>query len=269
MHNPGPKRKRNGGSETATTASTSSDSFFQPRFEQPTPKVQKGLQTLLIRACLENDLASVKDLFNKGAKLMSTDATTGQSPLAAAIWGLSHPIIDYLEEKKLLDNKEDWINACNWLQEEYSSILPCRKEILTYQDLYNHYSSKGASFLYEVEPLISRTLKNYNPYYFITSMTERKGLTASIPGFSWIYTPSSTYEVTILETHIETTRAPVKTAFNAKDEISLVGSGQVTALNNLCNSMAKRLEDKGIAITPYFQIETATPQQSSQQRANP
>lgn len=107
-----------------------------------------SLQALLVHACYEADLEQVKELVEqKGAELTKCDHQ-GQSPLAAAIWGLSLNIMDYLGSQ-IHYTRQDWHEAATYVQERHRIVIPMRKKIVTYADWYAHYVENDAPWLYD------------------------------------------------------------------------------------------------------------------------
>lgn len=97
---------------------------------------QLELQNQLTQACYDSDIDKVRDLIEKKIADPFIPDKDGQQPMAAAIWGLSLEVMDYLETKATLSFR-DWISIAEFLQNKYGQVISSspteHKEVAVYQ----------------------------------------------------------------------------------------------------------------------------------------
>ena len=104
---------------------------------------QENVQVNLIvnqitSACGDADLTRVRALINQFEDLAALNNNAKQRFLAAAIWGLSFDVVDFLETTLNYTN-EDYQRAVRTLQNEHGRVVPLNNIIKTNKDWYEHY----------------------------------------------------------------------------------------------------------------------------------
>lgn len=222
-----------------------------------------ALQAELTQACYDADIKKVQGLIeNQGASPVMPDED-GQSPLAAAIWGLGFLVMDYLDEKV---KPIDWQKAAMWLQGKHNVVIPCsgRSKKKTYGEFLEQYQSNFTPHMLNFERVLhlvrdnSKKIEALNPYYqeleedkeagFITKLSKTKS--AEIE-YTTQYGKRKQIHSVDCEAYFITTyvsRGVKRTEYNA-------GFRQTTVYNILFDAMRKLLYAQGVKLTGDFRLK--------------
>jgi hypothetical protein len=226
-----------GGSSSASTSSAASQPQTALKTNQGLSAEKMQLQNELAQACYDCDIDKVKVLIEqKGADPAIPDKD-GRQPMAAAIWGLSFKVMDYLEEK-VAYYPQDWLDIGKYLQCDKNIILPQDKVILTYGDFLAHYERQLAPWIYDIDKFMSKVgeLGGQLGKNFVISCKPR-GVMVSMK----IVDADGT------RLHETIVSAPL-----------LEGAYQRNCLTEMCEAMANRLRGKGLVISENNQLVLPT-----------
>jgi len=107
---------------TSTIPSVSKESVLKTSRYLLAATAQLELQNQLTQACYDADMETVKDLIEKKLADPFMADKNGQQPMAAAIWGLSLEVMDYLETKAIL-SLNDWVSIAEFLQNKHGQVI--------------------------------------------------------------------------------------------------------------------------------------------------
>jgi hypothetical protein len=221
-----------------SNSTSSSFSTNQPQTALKTnvdlPAEQMQLQNELTQACYDCEIDKVKALIKqKGADPAIPDKD-GRQPMAAALWGLSFKIMDYLEEK-VAYTPQDWLELSIYVQKTHGAVVPQTKKIITHNDWLEHYEGNYATWFYSYDQTAVRMIPKIH--------------------FNW----NRTQHINRIErgnndgVYVSISSKPTELIICVPNQ-SYVMRDQVNWLNSMCELMINRLRGKGLVISENNQL---------------
>jgi hypothetical protein len=218
------------------------------------PAAQMYVQDRLTEACFNADLELVKELISKHGADPAVPDKDGQQPLAAAIWGLSQNVVDYLQSC-VPYTERDWATIAADVQNRHGILLPMREKINNYKQWYNHFRSGDAPWLYNLDAFGRRTNINMNEVWGWSSEIQQtyvaqqgfgayNGIRIMVKGCGSISNFFNNMGVTPIDKYRE----------NDSIDSSSWHKNQISEFENLCNNMVECLRSHRINVAENYQL---------------
>jgi hypothetical protein len=194
---------------------------------------QMELQNELAQACYDCEIDKVKGLIEQKDADPAIPDQNGRQPMAAAIWGLSFKVMDYLEEK-VAYTQQDWLELSVYVQKKHGAVVPQTQEIITHNDWLKHYEEKYAPWFYSYNETAARAIPQIHMNWDETQHIDR----VERANNDGVYVSISSNPKRIIYVQ----------------NYSYVMRNQVYWLNSMSESMINRLRGKGLVSAENDQL---------------